>query len=74
MGLDRGLRQHQRLDDVVVQVEGGQDEDPHPRLEAGERTHGRDPVHTRHARIHEDDVGVAGASGREDPIAVLGLP
>src|ERR1022692_674575 len=51
----------QRVVDVLVQVEGGQDEDARP-IEPGapggaaELPGGLDAIHARHADVHEDDV------------------
>ena len=48
----------QRVVDVLVQVEGGQDEDPRAaRAGAGELPGGLDAVHAGHAHVHQDDVG-----------------
>ena len=47
----------QRVVDVLVQVEGGEDEDARPaRSGSGELPGGFDAVHARHADVHEDDV------------------
>ena len=45
---------------VLVQVEGGQDEHARARALLGDALGGLDAVHTRHAHVHEDDVGVQG--------------
>ena len=55
----------QRLDDVLVEAEGGEDEDalarqPPRRLDA---------VHARHADVHQHDVGRVGLGGRDRLLA-----
>jgi hypothetical protein len=47
----------QRPAHVVVDVEGGHDEDPHVRVRRGDPLGGREPVATGHAHVHEHDLG-----------------
>ena len=62
--------------DVLVEVEGGEDEDPGLRpLGRAHDLPGRlDPVHLRHPDVHEDDVGphLPHQTDRLDPVG--GLP
>ena len=80
--LGRGVLEHepagpaaQRLEDVLVLVEGGHDQDPGQRILAAveDDLGGFQPVHDRHPDIHQHDVGPqsAGLAHRLD--AVRGL-
>ncbi len=65
----------QRAVDVVVEVEGGQDEDPgcgSVRV-GGDGAGGLDAVEDRHPDVHQDDVGVVLADHGDGLRAVRGL-
>ena len=49
----------QRVEDVLVEVEGREDHDLHRILHtgSGETPRRLDPVHARHADVHEHDIG-----------------
>ena len=59
----------QRVDDVLVEAEGGEDQHPLARQPAG----GLDPVHAGHADVHEHDVGCAPGGGLDRLCARAGL-
>src|SRR5215472_8313891 len=65
----------ERVEDVPVQVVGRQDHDPGRRLhpDADQAPRGLDPVHARHADVHEDDVGAEPAHRLDRLDAVCGL-
>jgi hypothetical protein len=44
--------------DVLVQVEGGQHQDPRPGIRLDEPGGGLDAVHLRHADVHQDHVRI----------------
>jgi hypothetical protein len=57
----------QRVDDVLVEAEGGEDENALAREPAG----GLDPVHARHSDVHQHDVGAV--LGRRDDRLLAGF-
>ena len=59
----------QRLDDVLVEPEGGQDQDAVP----GQPPRRLDPVEQRHADVHQHDVGAQRARELDRLLAVAGL-
>lgn len=59
---------------VVVGVEGGQHDDPRPRLPAAQLLQGREPVETRHPHVQQHDVDGPVAQFRERLGAVARLP
>ena len=65
----------QRLDDVLVGIERGQDEDPGVRGDAvaDDAARRRDPVEHRHADVHHDDVGLEALGDLDALLAVGGL-
>ena len=69
-----------RLEGVLVEVEGGQDQDPggggvgRTVTAAAHDAAGRlDPVHPRHPHVHEDDVGLHPGQQLDGGGAVFGL-
>jgi len=63
----------QRGVDVLVEVEGGEDDDPAPgsRLGPEDAAGGLEPVHPRHPDVHEDNVGAV-LKHRGDRFAAVG--
>ena len=59
--------------DVVVEVEGGQDQDAGRSVAGGDPACRLDPVEVRHADVHQDDVGAQRLGGVERGEAVGGL-
>ena len=59
----------QRLDDVLVEAEGGEDEDALTRQAAGRL----DAVHARHPDVHQHDVGAVRLGRRDRLLAGGGL-
>ena len=60
-------------EDVLVEVEGGEDEDLAGRAGGGDRGGRRDPVHARHPDVHQHDVGVQGRCHADPGRPVAGL-
>ncbi len=61
-----------RLEGVLVDVEGGQDQDPG--LGTVDDAAGRlDPVHPRHPHVHEDDISLHPGRQLDSGGAVVGL-
>jgi hypothetical protein len=61
----------ERLVDVLVEVEGGEDQNPRPLIDIGDDPAGGfEPVEVRHADIHEDDIGDVPPGGLDRPAAV----
>ena len=60
----------QRVEDVLVQVIGGQDHDVRVEAHRGEPTGGLDAVESRHPDVHQHHVGAKAARGldRRQPV------
>jgi hypothetical protein len=69
---ERAGARPQRLDDVLVEVEGGEDDDAgHVAVALGDGTPRRlDAVELRHADVHQDDVGAGGLDQPQRLLAV----
>src|SRR6516225_6746341 len=64
----------QRLVDVVIQVEGGEDDDFRRGGEQGDLPGGRQSVHHRHAHVHQHHVRFLAGRELDGPHAVGRLP
>jgi hypothetical protein len=64
----------QRVIHVLVQVEGGQHQDPRPAPGLDQPGGGFDAVHAGHADVHQDHVGVKQPGLGQRLAAVAGLP
>jgi hypothetical protein len=61
------------FEDVLVEVEGREDDDPGGGLRREDRACGLEAVGARHSYVHEDDVGREPPPGGEGQVAVRGL-
>ena len=64
----------QRVVDVVIEAERGQDQHPRGRLGTHDPAGGLDAVQNRHADVHEHHVGPEPPGGCNRVLAVAGLP
>ena len=64
----------QRLEDVLVALEGRHDQDAGRRTRLGDAAGGLDAVDLRHPDVHQDHVGPGGRDEVERRAAVLRLP
>src|SRR5439155_1040294 len=65
----------QGLEDVLVEVEGSEDDDAHAgqAVVGGDRARRLQAVRTRHANVHEEHVGALAAGDPDGFVAVAGL-
>jgi hypothetical protein len=61
------------LEDVLVEVEGREDEDPRGHAVADEPARRRDPVERGHANVHQGNVGPQASDCGDRLLAVRGL-